>query len=1246
MEGDDGPSAISSKPTIIKAAQEEMGRLDVLVCGQCHSVFHFIEEFQEHRTKVGVCSQVSHFRENNDNGQKAQVWAFLLWKDSQIQHEGSDKDATNPWKLYQKWCKMDPHVRDSWITAGKTIQTFTKISNAKMQDTPRQIQSNTTEGTKPIVVRKVIRNGQPEDTTIDTKKDITKTVETKTQEPMEVEMDNKREKPKLKPSVKPKNKTGKTVAATDEDVDQSNEEYVVEKILAKRLNTKKKCAEYLIKWEGYAVEDNTWEPAENVAVCKNLLEEFERNLAKQKELKAAQQQANTKVVARTSLSAQKPVIKVEASKPGPSTASQAGRPMRSSKSKAMDQVKQWVGSMKDEDNDLTGKRRIDYSDSDSEEGGGGGNAAKRTKADTGSDDEWTGESEDERLMGRSDVIQRAFNRANAQSNGSNRAAASVSTTDLATSLGLQSPEGAKSSNQPPVLVANAKGVVKVDPKQMPNLTSGVYVMSRKDGIIKLDSSPSGKLAVKGSPTTTQGVLMVQNRDNTNVVRKQVISSQSNSMTPVKVVSKMDGSQVVTQMKVVSKSSITPKGTGSVVAQKTEPIKIQPKPDPSQLQQIHVVTAVPAPITLQPRITTSIRPASVTPQRTADGRPLLPRPALRATAPTSVLGTIRSPVRAPSPRQQIQSQTPRQALQKRTTTTVVSTTGTVSPSAASSGGTVTQIRPKFTMLTTQPKQVIKTGGTSLVQQIQKHSPKSSLVGKTHSLSPQQKLLMIKKKAQEAAGITKPSGRGLLAGAARGAAVTTGGRGRATAKVMTTAESPVTIAHNKPKESKLAEGDGLHMEFHEVGSEESSSEGEPDLPPPSDPDSITAPEPDSPPRPFTLCPLTGRIMGPDGEPIEQQTEQEPEPPTPVAMLTKTTSITSETSSDATMMTTAITTTTTTTTSTTTVMATTTNITTATTTISTSNNNNNTTTTTTGATAELVLPSLDSLATENGGMVRVEMSPGGTTGTIVQTGETAQINLSSVTVPAADLPCLDDTASVPSTTTATTANPETTSGSDGTETPSITTALSTVVTASTPTVTMSTVVTGTATEAHNKTTTVEEKISEERKVATDEASNLVTIAEHGVVYQVAGQAEDGQTLLVTRGADGEQQCVYVTTEQQGDDGSVLTLDHAVAEAVAQLIPDQVNLTPQFYVKEDGAEPAENSMVMSIMDNANATDVSAGTGQEDNDGQAQVVAQVVQAEEPTPGGTRRVVLLLPDGNFMMTEVDEEQYAALELDK
>ncbi|KYM76405.1 Chromodomain Y-like protein 2 [Atta colombica] len=1165
MEGDDGPSAIGNKPTVIKAAQEEMGRLDVLVCGQCHSVFHFVEEFQEHRTKEGACSKTSRIRDTNDNGQKAQVWAFLLWKDTQVQ-DSSDKEASNAWTLYQKWCKMDTKVKEAWVTAGKTIQTFTKISNAKMQDTLMQSNTNV-EGAKPIIVRKVVRNGQPEETG-EAKKDSAKSLETKTQkiESMEIEVD-KKEKPRLKPSIKPKIKSGK--ATTEEDANLSNEEYIVDKILAKRFNTKKRCSEYLIKWEGYPHENNTWESAEAVAACKSLLDEFERSLAKQKESKAAQQHANTKVVGRVSLPLQKSVIKAETSQPGPSTAAQVGRPMRSSKSKAMDQVKQWCGSMKDEENELLGKRRIDDSESDSEEGGS--SAAKRTKGDTGSDDEWTGESEDERLLGRSDVIQRAFNRANAQSNGSNRT--SVSSTDLATSLGLQSPDGAKSS-QPPVLVASAKGVVKVDPKQMPNLASGLYVMSRKDGIIKLNSSPSGKLAVKGS--STQGVVMVQNRDNTNVIKKQVIStSQSNSMTPVKVVSKMDGSQVVTQMKVVTKA-VTPK--------------------------------------------MSVRSTPVTPQRTVDGRPLLPRPSLRPTATTSVLGTIRTPVRAPAPRQ-IQAQVTRPVLQKRTTT-VVSTQQTVSP-VVTVTGTVTQIRPKFTVLTTSPqsKQVIKTG-TNPVQSQQPPTPSSQQtkqssktpIGKAQSslLSPQQKLLMVKRKAQEAAGI-KPGGRGLLAGAR-----TVAGRGRA--KISTETPSIGQTGTKPPKESKLAEGDGLHMEFHEVGSEESSSEDESDLPPAPEPDAITAPEPDSPPRPFTLCPLTGRIIGPDGEPIEQPDEPETSEVITNSAITKTVTNTSETTSAdlaTTVVANANTSTITPTTTTTTVTA----------------------AASTNATAELVLPSLDSL-TESGGIMRVEMSPGGTTGTIVQDSETAQINLSNVTISAPDLPCLDDTAS----TVVVTAAPQPVSTATSlTETvisssaeTSITTVLSTVPATSTVTMSMTT--------ADVK---AGEKIPEEKKITTNDASNLVTIAEHGVVYQVASQAEDGQTLLVTHGADGEQQCVYVTTEQQGDDGSVLTLDHAVAEAVAQLIPDQVNLTPQFYVKEDGAEPTENSMVMSIMDNTNASDVSGN--QEDNDGHNEgqsVIAQVVQAEEPTPGGTRRVVLLLPDGNLMMTEVDEDQYAALELDK
>lgn len=40
-----------------------MARSDVLVCGQCHNVYHFIQEFAEHRN-AGGCSLESTLREN------------------------------------------------------------------------------------------------------------------------------------------------------------------------------------------------------------------------------------------------------------------------------------------------------------------------------------------------------------------------------------------------------------------------------------------------------------------------------------------------------------------------------------------------------------------------------------------------------------------------------------------------------------------------------------------------------------------------------------------------------------------------------------------------------------------------------------------------------------------------------------------------------------------------------------------------------------------------------------------------------------------------------------------------------------------------------------------------------------------------------------------------------------------------------------------------------------------------------
>ncbi|CAH0585801.1 unnamed protein product [Chrysodeixis includens] len=338
------PEELTKNPAALKEAHEKMAAMDVLVCGQCHSAFHFVEEFKEHKD-ANNCTGKSPVRDSNES--KAQVWAFLLWKCSSVR-DGSTVNTDNSWKLYQQWCRMAEAQRTAWITAGSNVQSLSKFAHAKVMEIKTEDQLVPVQTP---VIQEVKRRGRP----------------------------RKIPKPDLNDSVKNAQERvppEERIARRTERQGDSTEagEYVVEKILAKRFNPRKKQYEYLLKWEGYPHEQNTWEPVENMETCKHLLEAFERQLARQKELKAQRQQnAQQHPVQVNQISTPLPqVVKKVVKKESPAI-TPSGRLQRTSKVRALDQVKAWCGADDGEPAAKKVKKELssedeDYSDPDSTKG--------------------------------------------------------------------------------------------------------------------------------------------------------------------------------------------------------------------------------------------------------------------------------------------------------------------------------------------------------------------------------------------------------------------------------------------------------------------------------------------------------------------------------------------------------------------------------------------------------------------------------------------------------------------------------------------------------------------------------------------------------------------------------------------------------------------------------------------------------------------------------------------------------------
>lgn len=115
------------------------------------------------------------------------------------------------------------------------------------------------------------------------------------------------------------------------------------------MNPRKRENEYLVKWES---KPQTWEPASHLETCKDLIENFEVLLAKQKEMRSKSQQQTVQV-------------QPQATSTPTSVAAAPNRPVRFSKEKAINQVKQWTGRNKHQDDSgeaSSGKRKLDDDD--------------------------------------------------------------------------------------------------------------------------------------------------------------------------------------------------------------------------------------------------------------------------------------------------------------------------------------------------------------------------------------------------------------------------------------------------------------------------------------------------------------------------------------------------------------------------------------------------------------------------------------------------------------------------------------------------------------------------------------------------------------------------------------------------------------------------------------------------------------------------------------------------------------------
>ncbi|KAJ8985990.1 hypothetical protein NQ317_013874 [Molorchus minor] len=1011
-------------PVLIKRAQEDLKKIDVLVCGTCHEVVHFVEEFKQH--KLSRCRGKSHLVSICEGETKPQVWGFTLWKNKQAKMFENAEKMPSSWLIYQKWCKLPQIDKDAWITAGQTLQFCTKIGTAKVQEFKVKAQLNQEEQ-DPLALDGFDSNKENKQSTTEVmKKTVVKPIKLNNDVTI---------LPSPKNSESNSNKAMRTVRSTEKH------EYVVERIVAKRFSPKRKTWEYQIKWENFPSEQNTWEPISNLNHCKQMVEEFEQQLKRLKAEKAKQLAAAMSPKPRG-----KPVkIGQVMSTPGSSfrADSTPGRPQRTCKQKALNQVKAWCGNISD--NEAGVKRAFENDDSDD-------SFEKKIKLEDYSDDSDIDIKpkvpQYKKITPKSPTVQVIKN-----------------------GIGKSSPLPQN------ILIPDANGVVRINQKQLPSLSTGVYIMSKTAGIIKLDSTTS-KVATSGGQT----IVKVAPKIGQTQIKIIIHTTPKQLAQPPKTYK-----PVITKVKKPPEGTPKSIATKIIVKPKEEPKKPEPSPpqpppklpnDESDdgLEELPFPDEIPLPAPDSPPADFVLDPVTgkIAGQEYPETVPEMP--IVKPEVDESSLDNIVKLAAADITEDDLKNETPMETdpldqeddddddddipTPIRKTEPITKVKRLVTSTAP------VKVTMTPTLVRRDPPMFKKTFGSSTIL-------RKSLTN-TSTPRPPQRILnqTISSRAQNVSSVVRMTPQ-----------ISTLGRTKPLApkpRFNIASPSNVIRAQHEVSPKNVYSKQTVSGGMRKIGNTTIRSTAA----------SFTGHKPQAR---IMQTSIVNRVSPQKKESLLVRTQ--PKEKTPVVLAKPKTVI-----------------------------------------------------------------SMPSLMGDDDNSLSPPTTPVSEKSTPPVTTTVAAAVVASPTTSSA---------------TSAAANPEPpaeASTASSTETPAITDLSSFTL--------------------------------------ADNDNPIFITGDDGTVYQVAGQNEQGQTILLTQGSDGQQQCLLVTNE--------------VAEAM----------------EATTEEPQADISVPEV-----STDVTEPLSVKTDDTSDQVVAQVVRAEPPSPGGTHKVVVMLPDGNLMVTQVSPEEYASLELE-